>query len=631
MKQKTIRNFFAFFSILLSHSALLVHLKADSPHLSPLNVNAIFPSLLDKNVYQVSEEKSEYNRLDLSGLNFRFGDLTSIPLDNLQIFDLSYTNISAKQLYQLLKAFPRIKSLNLYECKGLGACFLALTPKCLNNLEYINLSGCDFWIMEFKKLFNAAPCLKRLELKMDSSWDSFLFFLAPNIMPNLEYISFSLSQPIEYYGTLDILFKSAPSLKELDLFGVSCASLHINLEADSLSHLEKINLGFCDLSLNNFFILMKASPYLKTLDLSCNKGLNLFFSSLKPLKLKRLESINLSSCYLSSSEVISLLKAAPHLKDLDLSEQRDLDLIFHPFQELFLPQLEKLSLNSCGISKSLLASIFRIAPNLKELSLNGCQGLNQVFDKLFVGGVTKLESVHLVNSDIESIGFNKLIDIAPHLKQIDLNGCIYIKDLLINESVVTNLQEIWLMDANLSSEDIYRLSKMSPHLKNLYLGDHEDLDGLFNDLPDNSLNQLQKLSLISSKLSSQTLKRLSKVAPNLKDLDLTSCLNIEACFNEAESYSLDQLEVLHITNTEIAIKKPVFLKKFAPNLNHLNFRKLTKAYRVFDLVKLEKSTQDLYFVWGLLHLGVKSSALNDALLKNKGALYSLLNSIKYKE
>lgn len=219
-----------------------------------------------------------------------------------------------------------------------------------------------------------------------------------------------------------------------------------------------------------------------------------------------LQPLNLSKTEITNEQLIEVLAACPHLKELNLSE-------CHELQEKvlqYLPSdLRTLKLSNCSW---LTDSDITVMPNnLRSLDLCACNNLTKNVIKVLPTSLEELDLqfFHKLNKD-------NIRQLPPNLKSLNLSDTNFIDDYI--EFLPKKIESLSLSLMKLKGD---HFSLLPPNLHTLDLSHCLDiLDSDIKNLPKNLLNLnlswCLKISIIS----------LGKLPPKLQSLDLSHCNSI---------------------------------------------------------------------------------------------------------
>lgn len=363
------------------------------------------------------------------------------------------------------------------------------------------------------ELLNAATQIKKIVAQAQSSIDF-------KGMPDLHYL-----ETVDLYESrihhLSFLLAAAPFLKKLNL--ALCQEFNDIENIRKHSSLEELDLTESKITQKQLFILLEAFPNLKTINLSlCD---NLFYDTSLMKKLSSLTSINITSNVepnfqeikpgelirvktlilneldtapiYHASNLLALLKAAPHLHTLYLKDYKTQDQDFSLAPDS-LPYLTELGWSWDKTHNPKLLSLFSIAaPHLKRLyMLHHLTNVSELKPNCFrylneftLEGDNSCEAIHL----------DAFFKTAPNLKYINLSYSTILGSLKLPPNSLPSLRECVLDGTKLSQSSLDNLCEAAPLL-------HRD--------------QLTGYVILATPLATQTLK-----APDSVMIDASTALS----------------------------------------------------------------------------------------------------------
>lgn len=353
------------------------------------------------------------------------------------------------------------------------------------------------------------------------------------LMENLEEFHLSLSD-FDIKILLPLLNKM-PHLKDFELYDCkNLAGLFDSFEGN-FQNLVRVGLKYADFPVEELYALIRKAPNLKDLDLSDSKiNLDDVFERLDAQSLQSLECINLQNARFTYKGLKALLKKAPHLKIIELSDEMRPThfLSFEVFQSLNqggLQDLKQINLNNFNLIKledkfeqaQVLQNLLIKASSLKYLSLVG-SNIGELFEFMQKESLKNLEYVDLSETNLTASGLKALLSKATNLNSLDLSNCQEIDGLhqILDDENLPNLERIYLRETYISAEDLRSLLSKASNLKVLDLSycttlREEFLTGL-------NLENLEKIYFYKTNFSPEVLKALFNAAPKLdRDAVLT--------------------------------------------------------------------------------------------------------------
>ncbi|ASQ46370.1 DUF5617 domain-containing protein [Legionella clemsonensis] len=305
-----------------------------------------------------------------------------------------------------------------------------------NNLQYLKLWGCR-GLQEGKIAQCNLSVLKELTLHnspLDGESIRNLLLSAPNIT------------------TLTLLNTSSFSVDEVELSNLQNLSLtKVDLSEGSLNYL-LLNKHLTQLTLRDMVIEQNLAP---------------------ELELPNLIDLSLTSCKISTENLVKLLATASNLRHLKLSHcQADFKLD----EQTVFPKLQSLDLQEAILTREQFNQLLLKAPNLKELSLD----IRQLPHDLGPIELAYLEKLELFNN-----GPYVMPDIWPKagsLKSLEAWDIHTDWSFLIDSGQFFALESLIISEGNITHDEIIRLVNAAPNLKSLQIDyslyEHRALDEL---------------------------------------------------------------------------------------------------------------------------------------------------------
>lgn len=247
-----------------------------------------------------------------------------------------------------------------------------------------------------------------------------------------------------------------------------------------------------------------------------------------------LEQLIIFNCKTSLSTENNNLLQVKHLHRL-----RHLEIIpcFGPDitleNEVFanMPDLVSLKLAGVYLSDDAIGVLLNTALNLKTLVLdNSYMRSNSIFQELN-SDYTALETVVLVQSDVDD---NRLIQIAEHspkLRSLSLNGCSNIteKGVIIVTDVCKQLESLCVStyeDSVFSAEGWRRIVDNCPQLRNLQILNNPEIgDDIICHLAE-YCPKLENLFLNECHITDESIDAISLFSAQLHVLDISNCKQV---------------------------------------------------------------------------------------------------------
>lgn len=467
--------------------------------------------------------------------------------------------------------------------------------KCLSSVA---LSAGDIWRDSDTRELSVAPFVSELVHTGDSpSWSYFLdqdkfpllkklsclsMFQVGNtqsLTPHSLLASLSLAWgAMGFMGVplgvdrrdLSQILNACPHLESLELNGPlhlgEEAGIELALELNPNKHLKDLQISCAFLKTNDLAVFFDAYPDIQSLRVVGHAGLRDLFLTRVDGDFQYLENVYFLKCELTIEDYLSLLCAAPKLKDLNIvlgsiSGQLDMERV----SNLRFQSMRKFSLQAPQIE--LLPLVERM-PELDELSLIGCQvhadhievpdaythlkklwvtgqssldghylnailtnakGLEEItwesstcpwmFDKLEEGALGALKSVHIQGVSSSYAEMVSLFQRAVTLEKLTLPGFSFVEDDIKRFAIAQHSLPVLRVfeETKLKSPELLMILKAASQLERLDVP-FEHLS-IFSELPAGYLSRLRIVSCPEIVTFDDILARmpdLERVAPNLQ-------------------------------------------------------------------------------------------------------------------
>lgn len=351
--------------------------------------------------------------------NAELSDTSEASFPALEIIKFRGDKVNAKNFTQLVKLAPNIKVIELSNCiefnfkyDGKLTHYLNLEKRCIEKLARARKNDPKEFESHEKNLHKLRRAISELR-----EWR--FLKTPPNSLPSLDILKLDSSNI--NIQNLGILLKAAPNIKSILFYeSKKLDKGHLKLEPNSLASLESINLHASNISLENLSMLLKAAPYLKSIVFYESKNLDKARLELEPNSLASLKSIDLHASNISLENFNTILKAAPNLKSIDLSYSRNIDEGHLELESNSLASSEHINLNRSNISLENVLTLLKAAPNLKSIDLNYCKSIDKGQLELEPNSLASLESIDLQSSNISLENILTLLRAAPNLIQVKM-------------------------------------------------------------------------------------------------------------------------------------------------------------------------------------------------------------------
>ncbi|KAK2440052.1 F-box/LRR-repeat protein [Trifolium repens] len=461
------------------------------------------------------DDKEERNHY-LETLSLVSKQLLSITNQFVYSFKL-ISNPSSSPISRLFNRFPNLTSLDLSAFRqggDLNALLSRIPPRSFSNITSLNLSN--------------HPTFPTLGLRSI-------------IIPNNNRLTSLICSNIASLKFTDITFiaDSFPFLQHLDLSfpgggGVSDGRDYdnaMNLLAQKLSKLRSVHLSgnfyidnssFLQLCINCEFlqeVLISRCPFITHAGIAEAIHHRPTLNSLSVTNFKEgLELENVDSYFIDS------LTCLKHLTCLDFSFSCITDLMFKAIALEALPLTKLVLQDSYNYTYSGISYLLSNCPSLQHLDLQGANFLN---DQLFNQLCAFLPDIRMESTDI-GLGPTPsvVVDLVvyPQLKSLHLAYNSHLQDNLINifAFIFPNMQLIdFSFCPHVFQHRIALLLKKCPKIAHLKFAGfpHAKLSSINFE----ASNRMEVLNLSHSRIDDEGLYQISKICPQLMQLDLEHC------------------------------------------------------------------------------------------------------------
>nr|XP_033815576.1 leucine-rich repeat-containing protein 31 isoform X4 [Geotrypetes seraphini] len=317
------------------------------------------------------------------------------------------------------------------------------------NARCVNLNNCGLTATDIMELGKALCLIPQLE-EMDLSWNGKaggnLHLLMERFQKgcSLKVLMLIDCNLTSEDGTL--LAQALGGMQNLEVLDLSMnknigSSLRvIAQELQNAPHLSVLKLHKCGLNQDSVQYVgtaLRYLPYLRKLDLSCNKEAGGGFKDSAPVaSLKHLQVLDLHQCCITEADMEALTQVIPLLASLEvlnISSNKNIgSACEHLLSRLrFLPKLKSVFLNNCALQEgsfTALADATLQLSGMKELDLswNKCVGgrLKQLLDALSLAAdfqVLSLSSCALLADDLATLASVLQKGHLQRLRKLDLS------------------------------------------------------------------------------------------------------------------------------------------------------------------------------------------------------------------
>nr|XP_033815574.1 leucine-rich repeat-containing protein 31 isoform X2 [Geotrypetes seraphini] len=352
---------------------------------------------------------------------------------------------------RLLPFLPDVEEFDVSWNDFIGGALSLLTVELhhLSKLKILRLNNCRLTADDTNALGKALCLIPQLE-EMDLSWNGKaggnLHLLMERFQKgcSLKVLMLIDCNLTSEDGTL--LAQALGGMQNLEVLDLSMnknigSSLRvIAQELQNAPHLSVLKLHKCGLNQDSVQYVgtaLRYLPYLRKLDLSCNKEAGGGFKDSAPVaSLKHLQVLDLHQCCITEADMEALTQVIPLLASLEvlnISSNKNIgSACEHLLSRLrFLPKLKSVFLNNCALQEgsfTALADATLQLSGMKELDLswNKCVGgrLKQLLDALSLAAdfqVLSLSSCALLADDLATLASVLQKGHLQRLRKLDLS------------------------------------------------------------------------------------------------------------------------------------------------------------------------------------------------------------------
>ncbi|KAM3930531.1 leucine-rich repeat-containing protein 31 [Leptodactylus fuscus] len=379
----------------------------------------------------------------------KFGKKAELYFINLNNCGLTATDM--KELGSLMTFLPDVEEIDLSWNELVGGSLVLLTPHLchVNGLRILSLSNCGLTAEDAGALGEALQHIPKLQV-LDLSWNSdlggALSRLTQHLSSTSELKSLNLTECSLKAEDGDSLAKAIGKMSRMEVLELSenkelgSALKTVTEELKNCSCLTVLKLRSTGLRQDGINYLSSAFqywPYLRRLDLSCNKATGGGFreAAAHLTAFKQLELLDIHQCCLSKDDVTPLTQVIPllsNLQSLDISSNKSIGLSSeHLFSRLrFLPKLKFVNISNCTLKQESFAELadasrYLMDLQILDLSWNKCVGGNLKLLSETLKSATGLQrllvsSCNLVTQDLAVIASAAQNGHLESLEQLDI-------------------------------------------------------------------------------------------------------------------------------------------------------------------------------------------------------------------
>ncbi|MCF6766685.1 hypothetical protein L3V82_12995, partial [Thiotrichales bacterium 19S3-7] len=332
--------------------------------------------------------------------------------------------------------------------------------------------------------------------------------------------------------------------------------------ANDLSKVKHLELIYCnDLTNDELELILKKMPNLVSLKIhNCQ---NLTLNLKKTIRLKKLQTLDISNTKLAGLGIYNILKGTPNLNYLKLKNCAVNNLILPT--NLRLSKLSELEIQLCDVNEAFINNLLCSSVNLQSITLYPSSPLTKYFTHSIK--LSKLKIFRTSGNGLRIDHIENILRKSRQLVELSLYSYKGFNDKYLHTTNFSHIKKITLTGkadiANILKKltNVETINTIKCEISETYLA--EDI----------SLTKLESLDLISTKINLKTLAKLLSAAPNLKKLQTLSIDDLSGVLTK--TLRLPKLEVLDIdAHKPFQAANLNYLLKYAVNLKKLRINKL---------------------------------------------------------
>ncbi|MBS0655730.1 MAG: hypothetical protein JSR46_08130, partial [Verrucomicrobia bacterium] len=333
--------------------------------------------------------------------------------------------------------------------------------------------------------------------------------------------------------------------------------------------------------------LTRLAPHIKCLCIRLSQDFTAPDALLEEMALPDLETLKLQSTSISHTLLLEFLKRAPKLRTLEIGQ---CEVVGDVDTRLELPHLERLDI--CSIGTALLGAILAAAPNLREMSLVECINTTGTFTDECAHRLQlhALETLQIKKSKVSAKFLEQILLVVPDIKKITLDSCQLVDDFDFERlracGCLHKLEKFQVEGSSISPKQLLAILGKAEKLQELKLiwcseiGSPFDYDS-YSTL---SLPELESIKVTASAIALPLLQLLLSAAPNVQTLEMFNCQNLKGSFRSevAKGFSFFNLRYLYVNSCpNVELSLPWQILKAAPNIEHISLDKFNTLVDTF--------------------------------------------------